>query len=223
VSKVRIVSVRAGRVREWPRPEWDHHAERTWRTAYRKDELPGPVRVGALGLAGDEQAARDVHGGPHMAVLAYAAAHYELWRAEPGLEAMGHGGFGENLTWEGADESSVCIGDAWDAERVAIEVSQPRGPCAAISRWWNSPTLLKRAAETGHVGWYLRVSREGDIARGETLRLVSRPNPEWTIERVFRLKMSPAPEPAACRALADLAALSPGWRGYFAERAAQQG
>jgi MOSC domain-containing protein YiiM len=223
MSQVTVVSVRAGRVRELPRPEWDHHAERTWRTAYRKDELPGPVRVGALGLEGDEQAARDVHGGPHMAVLAYAAAHYPLWRTEPGLEAMGPGGFGENLTWEGADEAGVCIGDAWEGEHVAFEVSQPRGPCAAISRWWNSPTLLKRATETGRVGWYLRVRREGLIARGESLRLAARPNPGWTIERAFRLKVSHAPEPAACRELAGLAALSPPWREHFAGLAARQG
>lgn len=223
MNEVKVVSVRAGRVREWPRPEWDHHAERTWRTAYLKDEVAGPVHVGALGLAGDEQAARDVHGGPHMAVLAYAAAHYPLWRAEPGLEAMGPGAFGENLTCEGADEAGVCIGDAWASEHVSFEVSQPRGPCAAISRWWNSPTLLKRATETGRVGWYLRVRREGELERGEALRLVARPHPEWTIARVFGLKVAPAPEVAACRAVAALAELSPGWREYFAERAGRAG
>jgi MOSC domain-containing protein YiiM len=219
MNDVTIVSVRTGRVREWPRPEWDHHAERTWRTAYRKDEVTGPVRVGALGLDGDEQAARDVHGGPQMAVLAYAAAHYPLWRAEPGLEAMGPGGFGENLTWDGADETSVCIGDAWEGGHAAFEVSQPRGPCAAISRWWNSPALLRLATETGRVGWYLRVTREGVVARGETLRLVARPHPEWTVERVFRLKVTPAQDIGAVRALAVLPALSPEWRAHFAERA----
>lgn len=223
MSEVTVVSVRAGRVREWPRPEWDHHAERTWRTAYRKDEIAGPVRAGALGLEGDEQADRDHHGGPHMAVLGYAAAHYPLWRSEPGLEGIGPGGFGENLTWEGADEMGVCIGDSWEGAHVAFEVSQPRGPCAAISRWWNSPTLLRRATETGRVGWYLRVTREGEIASGEALRLVTRPHPEWTIERVFRAKVAPAPERAAVLALSVLPALSPEWRAHFAERAARQG
>jgi MOSC domain-containing protein YiiM len=222
MSPVTVVSVRTGRVREWPRPEWDHSAERTWRTAYQKDEVMGPVYVGALGLEGDEQASRDVHGGPQMAVLAYAVSHYPLWWIEAGLEGMGPGAFGENLSWDGADETSVCIGDAWESEHVAFEVSQPRAPCAAISRWWNSPALMQRTIETGRVGWYLRVTRAGDIARGEVLRLVARPHPEWTVERVFRLKLAPAPDPAAVRALAELPALSPEWRAHFAGSAARQ-
>ena len=154
-----------------------------------------------------------------MAVLAYAASHYPLWWIEPGCEGMGPGAFGENLSWDGADETRVCVGDAWEGDHVAFEVSQPRGPCAAISRWWNSPALMQRAIETGRVGWYLRVTREGDIARGETLRLVARPHPGWTIERVFRLKLSPASDPAAVRELATLPALSPEWRAHFAGRA----
>src|SRR2546430_80068 len=43
-----VVSVRAGRVRQHDRPEWDHIRSRDWRTAYWKDEGPGPVRIGAL-------------------------------------------------------------------------------------------------------------------------------------------------------------------------------
>jgi len=223
MSTARVVSVRTGKVREWPRPDWDFNAERTWRTAYQKDEVAGPVHVGVLGLEGDEQASRDVHGGPQMAVLAYAASHYPLWWIEPGLEGMGPGAFGENLSWDGADETSVCIGDAWESDHVAFEVSQPRGPCAAISRWWNQPSLVQLVTETGRVGWYLRVTREGAIARGETLRLLARPHPGWTIERVFRLRISPALDPAAVRALAVLPALSPEWRGHFAEAAARLG
>ena len=54
MSEPLVTSVRAGRVRTLPRPEWDHSRTRTWDTAYLKDEVAGPVRVGTLGLEGDE-------------------------------------------------------------------------------------------------------------------------------------------------------------------------
>jgi MOSC domain-containing protein YiiM len=218
----RIVSLRTGRVRAMARPEWDRHRDRTWRSGYVKDEAAGPLRATTIGLEGDEQYDRAAHGGEHMAVLAYAAAHYALWRQEPGLEAMGPGGFGENLTVDGLDEGSVCIGDVWESERVRFEVSQPRGPCANISRRWNAPTMVQRASDTARIGWYLRVAREGTIARGERLRLIERPHEGWTVERVFRLRNAPALDPEGVRWLAACEALSPEWRRRFARAAPLQ-
>lgn len=212
-----IVSVRTGRVRERPRPAWDHHEERSWRSAYGKDEVAGPVRVSALGLAGDEQADTAVHGGPQQAVLAYAAAHYPHWREVPGLEAMGPGGFAENLTMQGLAEGTVCIGDVFEAGDVRLQVSQPRGPCSSIARFWNEPRMVKLATEAVRAGWYHRVLREGALAAGDACWLVERPCPEWTVARVFRLRTGLDHDPAAARALAGCPELSPRWRQHFEE------
>lgn len=210
-----IVSVRAGRARDLPRPEWDHGETRTWRSAYGKDEVAGPARVTVTGLEGDEQADRAVHGGPQMAVLAYATAHYPRWREIPGLERMGPGGFAENLTVDGMDESGVCIGDVFEAGTVTLQVSQPRGPCASISRWWNEPRMVKLATESARIGWYLRVLGEGTLARGDALRLVERPCPRFDVARVFRLRAGLEQDAAAVAALVDCPELSPEWRGHF--------
>src|SRR5437763_5635025 len=137
-----VVSVRAGRVRQHDRPAWDHIRTHDWRTAYWKDELPGPVRIGALGLEGDEQADKRHHGGPEMAVLMYAEGHYEHWRTLEGLGAMGPGGFGENLTLRGTDESSLCVGDELEVGSARLQIASPRGPCVDISRRWNAEWLL---------------------------------------------------------------------------------
>lgn len=216
-----IVSVRTGRVRELSRPAWDHHERRSWRSAYGKDEVAGPVRVTALGLAGDEQADTAVHGGPQQAVLAYAATHYPKWREVPGLEAMGPGGFAENLTVEVFDESGVCIGDVFEAGTVTLQVSQPRGPCASIARWWNEPRMVALATERVHIGWYHRVLREGVLARGETYRLLERPNPLLSVARVFRLRAGLERDAAAAAAIAECAELSPEWRKHLAGVAAK--
>ena len=216
-----IVSVRTGRVRELPRPEWDHHAARTWSSAYGKDERDGPVRVTRLGLEGDEQADTAVHGGPDMAVLAYPAAHYRLWRGVPGLESMGPGGFAENLTVETFDETGVCVGDVFEAGTVTMQVSQPRGPCSNISRWWNQPAMVKLATEHARSGWYLRVLTEGTLERGDTFRLVERPMPQRSVARVFRLRNGLEQDADEVRALVNCAELSARWRGHFTNIAAK--
>jgi len=221
VSEGRIVSVRVGRGKERPRPKWGRRRSETWVSAYGKDEVPGPVRVTTLGLEGDEQVDRRSHGGPQMAVLAYCADHYPLWREVPGLEAMGPGGFAENLSVEGLDEASVCVGDVYEAGGVTLQVSQPRGPCANISRWWNEPSMVKRATATSRIGWYLRVLREGTLERGDAMRLVERPRPEWTVTRVFRLRVGLEEDAAAVAALVECPELSPEWQEHFREIAAK--
>lgn len=216
----RVVSVRVGRVRELPRPDWDHHAERTWRTGYLKDEVAGPVRVGRLGMAGDEVADHHHHGGEQMAVLMYGERHYAEWRTQPGLDAMGPGAFGENLAVTGFDEWGVAIGDVLKVGEVEFEVSSPRAPCAAISRVWNQADLLARVVKSGRSGWYLRVRREGSLAAGDAVERLAHPHPEWTVARVSAARVAGPKARDEARALADLGALSPEWRELFARNAA---
>lgn len=218
MSDARVVSVRVGRARTMPRPDWDHHAERQWTSAYVKDEVAGAVEVGPLGLAGDEQYDRASHGGPDMAVLAYGADHYPGWRAELGIAEFGPGAFGENLAVTGLDERTVCIGERWTIGTVLLEVSQPRGPCANISRRWNREDLLQRATRSRRTGWYLRVIQAGRLAAGERVTRRAGPHPEWTVERVFGHYTRQIDDPAELRALVALPALAIGCREDFARR-----
>lgn len=211
----RLVSLRVGRVRTHGQPGDPDPMDGEWTTAYVKDAVTGAVRLSRTQLDGDEQADREAHGGPQMAVLAYAAAHYPVWRAELALPEIGPGGFGENFTIEGLDESSVSIGDTFTVGTARVQVSQPRGPCAAISRRWKRPDLLRKVTESGRTGWYLRVLEEGDVAAGDPLRVLERPQPEWTVARVFRARIGEAKDPADVRALASLPLLSPEWRAKF--------
>ena len=58
--------------------------------------------------------------------------------------------------------------------------------------------MVKRATESARIGWYHRVKLEGLIEAGDAYRLVERPQPEWTIARVFRARVHPAATPANC-------------------------
>ncbi|MFE1602091.1 MOSC domain-containing protein [Methylobacterium sp. ID0610] len=92
------------------------------RSGIAKAPVSGPVAIGPLGLAGDEQADRRRHGGPGKAVHHYALDHYAAWsRGLPGPPTVlaRPGAFGENLSTRGLTESDVCVGDLWRAGRRA--------------------------------------------------------------------------------------------------------
>src|SRR5690606_10003442 len=139
------------------------------------------------GLVGDAQADRQNHGGIDKAVLAYAAGHYTDWQRELPQHAWQPGGFGENLTIDGLDESQVCLADVYRIGDVLLEVSQPRQPCWKLCLRWNQPDLARRVVATARSGWYLRVKQTGTMSAGLPVELVERPLPDWTIERAARL------------------------------------
>ncbi len=49
-------------------------------TGIDKVPLPGPVEVGTLGIMGDEQRDRRIHGGPDKAIHHYPFEHYHAWK-----------------------------------------------------------------------------------------------------------------------------------------------
>ncbi|PZR98882.1 MAG: MOSC domain-containing protein [Chloroflexi bacterium] len=189
--------------------------DRPWRSAFYKLPVSAPTWLGKTTLAGDEQESED-HGGPDKAVLGYAASHYPLWRAEPGLSDMPHGGFGENFTIDGLTENSVCIGDVYRIGDAIVQVTQPRQPCTNIARRWHMKYLPKRVQQTGRTGWYHRVIEEGMVEVGIAVDLLERPSPEWTVARASIVMVNRARRRAEAEELADLPSLSASWRETLA-------
>ena len=180
-------------------------------SAIIKEPVSGPVWLATTNLEGDRQGNPQVHGGPDKAALAYGAGHYPLWGAELGRE-LSHGAFGENLTIEGLDEESVCIGDTFEAGEAIVQVSQPRQPCWKIARRWGIKELTALVADNGRTGWYLRVLREGHLEAGQAVRLAERPHPEWPVTRATRVIQNRRREMAPANELAQLRELSEAWK-----------
>lgn len=217
-APARLSSIQVGTVRMQGTPGAADPLEREWKTAYYKDPVTGPVRVGRLGLAGDHQYSDD-HGGPHVAVLSYSADHYPQWRQELGIPEMGPGGFGENFTVTGLEEGTVCIGDVLAVGEARLQVASPRGPCNAIARRWKNPHMVKLVTANGRSGWYSRVLEEGNATAGDEVKLIDRPFPQWSVARVFRLKVEPQLSPEDVMALATCELLAPEWRKKFVKHA----
>ena len=135
-------------------------------TGIFKQPVEGPVAVGELGLEGDVQADRRVHGGNDQAVYAYAIEDVAWWESELGRE-LGPGFFGENLTLRGLDVSGAEPGDRWKAGGVTLEVTFPRTPCQKLATKVGDPKFVKRFAKAGRPGMYLRVVETGELAAGD--------------------------------------------------------
>jgi MOSC domain-containing protein YiiM len=73
MTSAHVISVNAGRGKD---AAW---AGRLRRTAIDKRPVAGPVEVGWLGLAGDEQSDTENHGGREQALYAYAREDMDWW------------------------------------------------------------------------------------------------------------------------------------------------
>ena len=190
-------------------------AGQTWRSAFFKQPVTGPVHVGKLTVAGDGQADLRVHGGEDRPVLAYCADHYPLWQSELGYAAMPFGGFGENFTIAAMDERTVCLGDRYQIGPICVEVSQPRQPCWKLARRWQNNELPALVIRHNRGGWYFRILQEGDVEAGMSVELSDRPYPQWTIAHAMDVYYHGKDDLDAIGSLASLPPLSQQWREHF--------
>lgn len=180
-SRVAIVSIQCGRAVPFRGADEP--------SAIAKSPVAGAVRVGRLGLEGDEQADLTVHGGPDKAIHHYPRDHYAFWRAAMGDHPLlgRPGAFGENISTDGLTEAMVCIGDRWRLGTALVEVSQGRQPCWKLDHRFGGLPVNARMVKARRTGWYYRVLEEGEASAGDAMELVARPHPEWTVLRTFGL------------------------------------
>ncbi len=213
----KILSIQVGK----PRVFSSGDSVEAWTSGIFKERVGGPIRLGRENLQGDGQADLAHHGGPDRAVLIFSQSNYPTWEAFLGRSLTG-GSFGENLTVAPINEDEVCIGDIWEADEVALEVSQPRLPCYKLSRRLDAEGFHLELMETRAAGWYCRTLREGEIEAGQTLRLMKRPHPDWTIRRAFHEFVFAKDAPDTLRELGGLPALSHLWKEHIAARVAKR-
>jgi MOSC domain-containing protein YiiM len=185
-------------------------------SAIAKTPLQGKVRIGPLGIEGDEQADRLYHGGPDKALHHYPADHYDFWRAEIGDHPLfeAPGAFGENIAVTGLVETEACLGDRYRLGSATIELSHGRQPCWKQGHRLGRSEMVARMVATGRSGWYYRVLEPGEAQAGDAFALIDRPLPEWTVARIFGLLVAGdhKRDPAAVRALAAMPVLAEAWR-----------
>lgn len=178
-------------------------------TAIAKEPVDGRVRVAGVNVAGDDQADRSVHGGTSKAVYAYAAEDYAWWAERLGAPVP-PGMFGENLTLEGLDLSAALVGERWRVGSAVLVVTEPRIPCYKLGIRMGDQGFVRLFRQAGRPGAYLAIAEPGEVAAGDAVDILERPDHGVTvglIERAFHADRSLAP-----RLLA--APLSEAWREW---------
>lgn len=154
-------------------------------TAIDKRPVDGPVRVRPLGLHADVQADRKHHGGEDQAVYVYADEDAAFF-AEQLDRPIPPGLFGENLRTTGVDVTGLVIGERLRVgDTLELEVTIPRIPCGTFARRMKVDKWVKRFAEEGRPGAYLRVRKSGSVAAGDAVTVLERPEHGVTIGQMF--------------------------------------
>ena len=212
---MKLVSVNTGLPRE---VTW--HG-RSVTTGIYKDPVAGRVTLRKLNLDGDRQADLSVHGGEYKAVYCYPIAHYDCWKRElPGRE-LAVGMVGENFTVEGFQEDSVHLGDQLSVGSAEAIVTQPRLPCYKLGIRFQSDEMVRRFLASGRTGFYLAVTRQGEVGAGDEIKVVGRDANEVPVSEITRLYIAKRygdADVASLRRALRIAALPDSWKEYFRQR-----
>jgi len=224
-AEMKLVSVNTGLPRE---VVW-HGINVT--TGIFKEPVEGRVALRKLNLDGDRQADLTAHGGEFKAVYCYALAHYDYWRRELAGREVPIAMFGENFTIDfsmsdfstsnGLPEDSVHLGDRFSVGSAEVIVTQPRLPCYKLGVRFQADDMVKRFLASGRTGFYLAVTREGEVGAGDVIRLIGRdPNgvPVSEITRLYIAKRYGDDDVTWVHRALQVAALPESWKGYFRER-----
>ncbi len=192
-------------------------------SAIQKDPVAGAQDIGPHGFFRDAQADLAVHGGADKAIHHYAFDHYAAWQAE-GLVTQGTAAaaFGENISTVGMTEDTLCIGDILRLGSATVQISQGRQPCWKLGLHTGQDKMPYLFQKTGRTGWYYRVLDGGAVAVGDTIGLIDRPQPDWTVRRVTQARLTKRIDPDDAAQLAAMPQLAEGWRAAFAKMAAGQ-
>jgi MOSC domain-containing protein YiiM len=97
-----------------------------------------------------------------------------------------------------------------------LQVSQPRQPCFKFALRFGDKLLPKAMIANGRSGWYYRVVTPGQLAAGDAVSLIERPNPDWPVSRMNRC-INARCDPRERAALAVLPGLAETWRTRLGE------
>jgi MOSC domain-containing protein YiiM len=190
-------------------------------TGIFKEPVAGRIALRKMNLDGDRQADLTVHGGEFKAVYCYPLAHYDYWKQELPSRDLPLAIFGENFTTEGLLEDSVHLGDQFSIGSAEVVVTQPRLPCYKLGIRFQADDMVKRFLTSGRSGFYLAVTREGEVGAGDEIKLLARDPqtvPVSEITRLYIAKEFSSADVASLQKALQVAALPESWKEYFRER-----
>jgi MOSC domain-containing protein YiiM len=181
-------------------------------TGIFKEPVDGRITLKTLNLVGDRQADLTLHGGPDKAVYAYSVEHYKYWHnVFPDL-AIPNGMFGENLTVEELIESEINVGDVFRIGSATVIATQPRMPCYKLGVKFGRMDIIKKFLSSGRSGIYFKVSKDGEVATGDSIYQITKDPNRITISDIVRLYSIQKKDLQMMRRAVKVEALPKGWK-----------
>jgi MOSC domain-containing protein YiiM len=205
--------------------------EVSWRgqsvtTSIFKEPVPGRIPLRTLNLDGDRQSDLTVHGGKDKAVYCYPIEYYRYWHTELSARLLPFGAFGENfsldgLVPDGLAEESIHVGDRFSVGSAEVVVTQPRLPCYKLGIRFELDDMVKRFLNSRRTGFYLKVTREGEVGAGDVLTLLDHDPDSVSVSEITRLYVAKEYDPEDAqqvRRAIKTEALPDSWKTWFQEK-----
>jgi MOSC domain-containing protein YiiM len=212
---MKLISVQCGLPRE---VAWNG---KNVTTSIYKDPVQGRVALRTLNLDGDRQSDLTVHGGRYKAVYCYPVTNYDYWAAELPGRMLVAGAFGENFTTDGLLEDEVHLGDRFSIGSAEVVVTQPRLPCYKLGIRFESDGMVKKFLESRRTGFYVAVTREGEVGAGDEIVPVSHDPNSVSVSEITRLyvaKQYGTEDVRQVNRAMAVEALPDDWKRYFEEK-----
>ena len=156
-------------------------------TGIFKNPVENSIFLNTHDVSNDTIIDRVHHAGINKACYLFSAEQYPYWKElYPNLD-WDWGMFGENLTLEGLDESSMRIGDIYKIGTALVQVSQPREPCYKLGIRFGTQNVLKQFIERNHPGTYVRILEEGEVKKGDIATLQQQSDNTLTVQQFYEL------------------------------------
>lgn len=187
-------------------------------TSIYKKPTTDIVEVTNQGIKGDRQADLTVHGGYDKAVYGYSFKHYAKWADELNQKFEEYGLVGENLTIDDFDENLVNIGDQFKINSCILQVSQPRIPCYKIGIKMNSRDFPRLFSQSGLLGSYFRVIKEGQMKQGDSIEYHHKQENSMSLREIANLLFVDVKNIGAMKKALDIDGLTEEIKEKFRER-----
>lgn len=156
----------------------DHVVGRVFQINVSQGGVPKHAQVDAevteLGIVGDDQHHKKVHGGPDRALCLYSLERIMALQEEK--NPIFPGAMGENLTLTGIDWDSLVPGTRLRlGEQVLIEITRYTTPCQLITPYFLGEDS-DRVSQQTYPGWsrlYARVLVTGTLRVGDDVEVLS--------------------------------------------------
>jgi len=161
---------------------------KTVTTGIFKYSVDAPIFLDKEEVKGDTICDRKHHGGIDQALYGYSLKHYDFFKKlHPNLDWQ-LGMFGENLTLDDLDETSIHVGDTYKVGDVILEVTKSRQPCMTLGVRFNDMKIVKQFWNTNFCGVYFKVLQTGFVKTGDVFEQIKSCPENPTIAELYEVK-----------------------------------